>query len=44
MTDDCLSLTHYRRRVKSVRGWLPETIDAWNVSRPGRGRKAVNDQ
>ncbi|GAA1498829.1 helix-turn-helix transcriptional regulator [Paeniglutamicibacter kerguelensis] len=29
---------------KSVRGWLPETIDAWNASRPGRGRKAVNDQ
>lgn len=20
------------------RGWLPETIDAWNASRPGRGR------
>ena len=19
-------------------GWLPETIDAWNMARPGRGR------
>lgn len=26
--------------VKPTRGWLPETIDAWNASRPGRGRKA----
>jgi hypothetical protein len=21
----------------TTRGWLPETIDAWNASRPGRG-------
>ncbi len=20
-----------------TRGWLPETIDAWNAARPGRG-------
>jgi len=20
------------------KGWLPETIDAWNAARPGRGR------
>ncbi len=20
------------------RGWLPETVDAWNATRPGRGR------
>ncbi|WP_280499005.1 XRE family transcriptional regulator [Nocardia cyriacigeorgica] len=26
---------------RPVRGWLPETIDAWNARRPGRGaRKA----
>lgn len=24
---------------RAVRGWLPETIDEWNASRPGRGRK-----
>lgn len=23
----------------SVRGWLPETIDAWNAERPGRGAR-----
>lgn len=23
----------------SVRGWLPETIDKWNASRPGRGKR-----
>lgn len=22
---------------RAVRGWLPETIDAWNASRPGKG-------
>lgn len=21
------------------RGWLPETVDAWNAARPGRGHK-----
>lgn len=25
--------------VGTMRGWLPETIDKWNASRPGRGRK-----
>lgn len=24
--------------IGSVRGWLPETIDAWNERRPGPGR------
>ncbi|GAA6124211.1 hypothetical protein BPY_23190 [Bifidobacterium psychraerophilum] len=24
-------------RIGRTRGWLPETIDAWNRSRPGRG-------
>lgn len=23
--------------IGSTRGWLPETIDAWNAARPGRG-------
>ncbi|EJZ15786.1 hypothetical protein MFORT_02714 [Mycolicibacterium fortuitum subsp. fortuitum DSM 46621 = ATCC 6841 = JCM 6387] len=23
--------------VGTVRGWLPETVDAWSASRPGRG-------
>lgn len=23
--------------IGSVRGWLPETIDAWQAKRPGRG-------
>lgn len=23
--------------VGTHRGWLPETIDAWNAERPGRG-------
>ncbi len=23
--------------VGKARGWLPETIDQWNASRPGRG-------
>ncbi|WP_413456092.1 transcriptional regulator [Glutamicibacter sp. FR1] len=22
---------------RNIRGWLPETIDTWNASRPGRG-------
>ncbi|TLK56549.1 transcriptional regulator [Glutamicibacter sp. V16R2B1] len=22
---------------RAVRGWLPETIDAWNATRPGHG-------
>ncbi|EEZ90321.1 hypothetical protein HMPREF0578_0227 [Mobiluncus mulieris 28-1] len=22
---------------RAVKGWLPETIDAWNLARPGRG-------
>lgn len=24
---------------RAVRGWLPETIDAWQASRPGRGAR-----
>lgn len=24
--------------IGSLKGWLPETIKAWNESRPGRGR------
>ncbi|NHI16887.1 helix-turn-helix transcriptional regulator [Microbacterium excoecariae] len=24
--------------IGDVRGWLPDTIDAWNESRPGSGR------
>lgn len=24
--------------VGEIRGWLPETVDAWNDARPGRGR------
>jgi hypothetical protein len=23
--------------IGEVRGWLPESIDAWNASRPGHG-------
>lgn len=23
----------------TVRGWLPETIDEWNATRPGRGAR-----
>lgn len=23
--------------IGRVRGWLPETIDTWNASRPGKG-------
>ena len=23
--------------IGSVRGWLPETVDAWNAQRPGKG-------
>lgn len=23
--------------IGKTRGWLPETIDAWNATRPGRG-------
>lgn len=36
--------------IGSTRGWLPETIDAWEASRPGRGvgggrpRKKQSDQ
>lgn len=25
--------------AREVRGWLPETVDAWLVSRPGRGAR-----
>ena len=25
------------RQMIPPRGWLPETIDAWNAARPGRG-------
>ncbi len=24
-------------RIGRTRGWLPDTIDQWNASRPGRG-------
>ncbi|MGR4009215.1 XRE family transcriptional regulator [Leucobacter sp. 1207-22] len=23
--------------IGTTRGWLPETVDAWNAGRPGRG-------
>lgn len=23
--------------IGDVRGWLPETVDAWNAGRPGKG-------
>jgi len=23
--------------IGKYRGWLPETVDAWNAARPGRG-------
>ena len=23
--------------IGRTRGWLPETVDAWNASRPGKG-------
>ena len=23
--------------IRRTRGWLPDTIDQWNASRPGRG-------
>lgn len=23
-----------------IRGWLPETVDAWNAARPGKGAGA----
>ncbi|WOC11267.1 helix-turn-helix transcriptional regulator [Gordonia sp. MP11Mi] len=25
--------------IGATRGWLPETIDAWNADRPGRGAR-----
>jgi hypothetical protein len=25
--------------IGTTRGWLPETIDAWNAARPGRGTR-----
>lgn len=25
--------------IGSRRGWLPDTIDAWNANRPGRGAR-----
>ncbi|NDL58625.1 MerR family transcriptional regulator [Phytoactinopolyspora mesophila] len=25
--------------IGDVPGWMPETIDAWNANRPGRGRR-----
>lgn len=28
----------------TVRGWLPETIDKWNASRPGRGARTDLDR
>ena len=36
------ALKHYKlpepdALIGRTRGWLPETIDAWNASRPGRG-------
>lgn len=26
-------------RIGTTRGWLPETIDAWQAARPGRGAR-----
>lgn len=26
--------------IGDVRGWLPETVDAWNAARPGKGAGA----
>ena len=36
------TLAHYKLPdpdaiIGRTRGWLPETIDTWNASRPGRG-------
>ena len=28
--------------IGTTRGWLPETIDAWNAARPGRSSDAGN--
>ncbi len=28
---------------RNTRGWLPETIDAWNASRPGHGGRPRKD-
>lgn len=27
-------------RIGDVRGWLPETVDAWHAARPGKGAGA----
>jgi hypothetical protein len=27
-------------RIGTTRGWLPETVDAWNAARPGRGKRS----
>jgi hypothetical protein len=29
--------------IGDVRGWLPETVEAWNAVRPGRGRWSTRD-
>ena len=29
---------------RAVRGWLPQTVDAWAASRPGRGHRTDLDQ
>lgn len=33
-----MTLPPYDARVGVHRGWKPDTIDAWQASRPGRGR------
>lgn len=25
--------------IGTVRGWLPETVDAWHANRPGKGNR-----
>lgn len=32
-----LNLPDPDARIGKTRGWLPETIQAWNASRPGKG-------
>lgn len=36
------TIQHYKlpvpdAKIGRVSGWLPETVDAWNEARPGRG-------
>jgi hypothetical protein len=40
----CGALSRYKlpeadAMIGNVRGWLPETIDAWHAARPGRGAR-----